>query len=404
MFVSVVISMLLSGFVQLFFSRNKLFRLTVIKSIIPLAILIVVLTQEINGVDWFKSYGDSGSLGLFIERGSPFSRWLVGSTALIDLFILFNNFVFSISAQQFVVCASAICMCCSTIAIIRYSSNKSFVILPLTTPIWIAFSFGYDEYYPFIAGIFLLVALWIITKPDNEFSYLQLGLTGVLPALYVGFAPLAIFAMIKILRKAKTIKRFAIGFILAVLTYLIAVEVSWPAGHSNYLLVLPEDMHLGDTREYMDYEGSPLSENSPFFSVSSAISFFRLRDVLFNAFFAGGIAGPLLLFAKFGNSREQKRKGILLKLQRIVNVNLAVVFVLWYLLFFVFMTPKLGPLTDIDLYFSSNLVFAIWCGVLLDKLFDYRQLSVRARANTLSAVVALNGPIVSTLVIYGLRR
>ena len=68
------------------------------------------------------------------------------------------------------------------------------------------------------------------------------------------------------------------------------------------------------------------------------------------------------------------------------------------------MTPKLGPLIDIDLYFASNLVFAIWSGVLLDKLFDFRQLSTRARANALSAVVALNGPIVGTLVIFGLRR
>jgi hypothetical protein len=404
MFVSVCVSLLLASFVQLLFSRIKLFNILAISSIYPLVILFVVLIQEINGRDWFKSYGDSGSLGLFIERGTPFSRWLVGTTALIDMFTLFNNFVFSISAQQFVVVASAVSMCCSTIALIRVFGTKSIVVLPITTPIWIAFSFGYDEYYPFIVGVFLLVALWIIVKPDDQFSYLQLGLTGVLPALYVGFAPLAVFAMIKVLRKAKTMKRFATGFCLVALTYLMAIEISWPAGHSNYLLMLPVDMHLGDTRDYMDYEGSPLSTNSPFFSFGSAFSLFRLRDVLFNAFFAGGTSGFIFLFAKFVRSIKQQRVSDQGTSQRTGQTKLGHIFVLWYVFYFVFMTPKLGPLIDIDLYFASNLVFAIWSGVLLDKLFDFRQLSTRARANALSAVVALNGPIVGTLVIFGLRR
>jgi hypothetical protein len=68
------------------------------------------------------------------------------------------------------------------------------------------------------------------------------------------------------------------------------------------------------------------------------------------------------------------------------------------------MIPKLGPTSDIDLFFATNFVFAIWCGVLLEKIFDYRQLSIRVRANFMSAVVALNGPIVSSLVIYGIQR
>ncbi len=401
--VSVVVALLLVVFVQLFYSRAEKLRYLPVASLIPLGIVLVVLLQEFKSANWFKSYGDSGWLAKTINEGKPFSRWLLGTTGLIDIFGLLNAFVFSMSAQQFVIVASAICMCAATIALQRGFGSKTYVLLPLTTPIWIAFSLGYDEYYPFIVGVFVLIALWICVRPDADFSYLKIGLIGTVPAIYVGFVPLALFALVKILRKAKSVKEFAGGFALSVLAYLSALEIGWPEGHSSYLVKLSEDMLLGDTREIHGYQGSSLSSKSPFFSLRSAFSFFHIRDMLFNAFFASGIVAFLLLITVFVYSRE-KQRGDLLAFKRSYRPTLAVAFVIWNAVYLLFMIPKLGPTSDIDLFFATNFVFAIWCGVLLEKIFDYRQLSIRVRANFMSAVVALNGPIVSSLVIYGIQR
>ncbi len=402
--VSLGISLLLVAFVQAFFRGTKFFKVVPISMAFPLGIYGLVLFQLLEGADWFRSYGDGGSLATFINESNPFSRWLLGSTALIDLFGLVNHFVLSISAQQFVVVASSTCMCISTIAVLRSYGNKTYVILPLTTPIWIAFSSGYDEYYPFIVGFFLLVALWICVKSVEEFSYVRVALTGVIPALYVGFAPLAVFALAKTLRKAKSLKESVIGIALSAFAYVVAVEVGWPAGHSNYLAVLSDNMNLGDTRSIHSYEGTALSSRSPFYSLESVFSFFHVRDMLFNAFFSGGIAGLLILVVIFVYLKTKLSASLSAGLHDHQPNILAMAFVLWNVFYFIFMIPKLGPIADIDLFFASNLVFTIWCGVLLEKLFDYRQLSIRARTNTLSAVVALNGPAVAALVIYGLRR
>jgi hypothetical protein len=390
-------------FVQLFYSRTEKLRYLPIASLIPLGIFLVVLLQELKSADWFKSYGDSGWLAKTINEGKPFSRWLLGTTGLIDIFGLLNAFVFSMSVQQFVIVASAMCMCAATIALQRGFGSKPYVLLPLTTPIWIAFSLGYDEYYPFIVGIFVLIALWICVRPDADFSYLKVGLIGTIPAIYVGFVPLALFALVKILRKAKSVKEFAGGFALCALAYLSALEIGWPEGHSSYLVKLVEDMHLGDTREIHGYQGSSLSSKSPFFSLRSVFSFFHIRDMLFNAFFASGIVAFLLLITVFVYSRE-KQRGDLLAHKRNYRPTFAGAFIIWNVVYLLFMIPKLGPTSDIDLFFATNFVFAICCGVLLEKIFDYRQLSIRARANFMSGVVALNGPIISSLVIYGIQR
>lgn len=402
--VSLVISLLLVAFVQAFYIGTKLLKVVPISTVFPLGIYGLVLLQILKNADWFKSYGDGGSLASIINESKPFSRWLLGSTALIDVFGLVNHFIFSVSAQQFVVVASASCMCISSIVILRIYGNKTYALLPLTTPIWLAFSFGYDEYYPFIVGIFMLVALWICVKPNEEFSYVQIGLAGIIPALYVGFAPLAVFALVKTLRKAKNTKQITYGVALSAITYLLAIEIGWPFGHSDYLAVLSDNMNLGDTRTIHSYEGAALSSKSPFYSLQSVFSSFHLRDMLFNVFFAGGIFAFLLFIVGFLYFRANRSGKLASGLHNLQKNTLAVAFVIWNLFYFVFMIPKLGPIADIDLFFASNLVFAIWGGVLLEKLFDYHQLSIHVRANVLSAVVALNGPMIAALVVYGIRR
>jgi len=83
---------------------------------------------------------------------------------------------------------------------------------------------------------------------------------------------------------------------------------------------------------------------------------------------------------------------------------LPLIFITWNLLYMFFMIPQLGPKADIDLFFSSNLVMAIWAGILLERIFELRNTEERVRANVLGVMASLNGPIAATLIIYGFKN
>ena len=163
-------------------------------------------------------------------------------------------------------------------------------------------------------------------------------------------------------------------------------------------------MNLGDTRNIHNYQGAAMSAKLPFYSFQSAFSPFHLSDLLFVGFFAGGIATIALVF--FVGSGMQL--GVFKDENKISNlkhlVSLPMVFITWNLLYLWFMIPKLGPIADIDLFFASNLTIAIWAGIVLERIFEFRKSKTRERANVLGAIVSLNGPIVAALVIYGIRR
>ncbi len=401
--ISLLISVVLYGYVQLFWKKTKWVEGLSLSVVVPCGLFAFAFIQTYKGGWWFKSYGDGGALSTAINESKPFTRWLLGTTAMIDFYGLLNHLVVSISSQKFVPIASAAIMCASTVAIARHYGSKAFVILPLTSPIWLAFSLGYDEYYPFVAGLFLLLALWICSDEDFKASNFLFVVAGLLPALYVGFVPLTIFVLVKLFIKTMSVKTWFSGVTISSLAYLAAIEFSWPAGHSNYLALLADDMNLGDTRNIHDYQGTAMSAKLPFYSFQSAFSPFHLIDLLFVGIFAGGIATIVLVFLVGVNLRlgSVKVKYTPNDLKRMMSLPL--VFVTWNFLYMFFMIPKLGPKADIDLFFSSNLVFAIWAGILLERIFKIRKMGERAKAIILGVMVSLNGPIAATLIIYGFK-
>ena len=400
--ISLLISVVLYGYVQLFWKRTKWVEGLSFSLVIPCGLFVFAFIQTYKGGWWFKSYGDAGALSTAINESKPFTRWLLGTTAMIDFYGLLNQFVVSISSQKFVPIASAIIMCASTVAIARHYGSKAFVVFPLTSPIWLAFSLGYDEYYPFVAGLFLLLALWIFSDEDFEASNFLFVVAGLIPALYVGFVPLTLFVWMKLFSKATSFRSRLFGMSVSVMAYFIAIEIGWPAGHSNYLALLTDDMNLGDFGS-RNYQGTSMSDKSPFYSLSSAFSSFHIRDLVFVGVFAGGIATIALILLVGMNLRlgSVKAKYTPNGLKRMVS--LPFVFVAWNLLYMFFMIPKLGPKADLDLFFSSNLVIAIWAGILLERIFELRKTGERAKAIMLGVMVSLNGPIAATLIIYGFK-
>ena len=401
--ISLLVSVLLYGYVQLFWKKTKWFEGLSLFVVVPCGLFVFASIQTYNGDRWFKSYGDGGALSAAINESKPFTRWLLGTTAMIDFYGLLNHFVISISSQKFVQVASAAIMCASTVAIARHYGSKAFVIFPLTSPIWLAFSLGYDEYYPFVAGLFLSLALWVFSDAEFKASNFLFVVAGLLPALYVGFVPLTIFVLLKLFIKTMSVKTWFSGVTISSLAYFIAIEIGWPAGHSNYLALLTDDMNLGDTRNIHNYQGTSMSDKSPFYSLSSAFSSFHIRDFVFVGIFAGGIATIALVFLIGVNLRlgSIKVKYAPNEIKRMMSLPL--VFVTWNFLYMFFMIPKLGPKADIDLFFSSNLVFAIWAGILLERIFEIRKMGERAKAIILGVMVSLNGPIAATLILYGFK-
>jgi hypothetical protein len=401
---SVSISAVLCIFVIGVSNGFKYFKASIFSFVFPVGMFALALVDIYRDTNWFKNYGDVYFMKDWINSNIPFSRWLLGTALLIDVFEFINNILFSITAPVFITTASAMCMAFSTHVVLKNFGSKPYIVLPVTTPIWILLSTGYDEYYPFIAGVFLVVALWLLLDRKTTSFNFYFVIAGVLPAIYTGFVLLAAFVLLKLLIEVKKTKDFLIGLFMSATAFLLAIEVSWPEGHSNYLGRLYNDLNAGDTRNIHNYQGSPMSDSLPFYSFRSAFSGFHLRDVLFAMFFSGGVASIvfiLLLTRKVGN----RVKGVSISQWiSIRKLSLPVVFLVWNLLYLLFVQAKLGPVTDIDLFFGQMLVLAIWCGVSLEKVFDEYDFDHRARVITLSAVASMNGPIIAALVIYGIQR
>jgi hypothetical protein len=360
----------------------------------PALILAVGIFNVLSQAKWFKSYGDSGELEVWVSTGRPFGRWLAGTTLLVDGYAIFKGFVYEVAPQTFVLLASTIVMGVASISIPKIFGRSAMVILPLMTPIWIAMSVGYDEYYPFIAGVYLATSLWLFSSRPVHPTIAKFALIAALPALYVGFIPLAGFALWKLGTGMRSVQDWLKGVFVTFLAYLVIVELSWPSGHSNYLATIHDLMSLGNLNN--GYRGDALSENSPFFSLGSVLTLWHLEDLIFCGLMAGGIATAILLsgigWRSIGLARVTSFRIRSLLSQTAVRGA----FLGWNLFYFVFMIPKLGPVTDIDLFFMSNIVIAIFAGYLLDRKADELNLSPATRRKWLAMIASLNGPFNQT--------
>jgi hypothetical protein len=373
-------------------------------SLFPIGLFSLALLDIYSDTNWFKNYGDVFYLKDWINANIPVTKWLVGTTLLIDVFEFINNMVRPISAPVFITATSALCMFVSTMVVLKTYGNKAYIVLPLTSPIWLLLSSGYDEYYPFIAGVFLTIALWILLDREISNTTVFFVVAGVMPAIYLGFVPLGGFILVKLFFKEDSVKRFFLGVAISAASFVFAVEVSWPMGHSNFLGHLYNQLKGADSQVALNYDGSRMTESLPFYSLQSVLFGPHLRDVLFSVFFAGGIAALGLVFLFLWKVGKNLYSAGLTGLFAKRKISLPVIFFAYNVSYLAFVQTGLGRAMDIDLFFGQNLVLAIWCGFLLEKIFDEYALDSQARSIALSAFVSLNGPIVAALLIYGIQR
>ncbi|MGM0983738.1 MAG: hypothetical protein ACQEXG_09965 [Pseudomonadota bacterium] len=325
--------------------------------------LAVVLANVFMEFVAFTPYGDARYLPMVIERGEPFSRWLLGTAALSSTYPVMNMLL-GIHPDEWVKVTGALVMAAFTAAIIINSRGRLAYLLPVMTPMWMVFSSGYDEYYPFIAGVYVyfVIALYHSRLPSGLWVPV---LAAVMPLLYIAFAPLGALLLIRywIDHPALRLK----SLLVASLTYVLGISMLWPGGAVPYVAALYSDLNLGEVNTaYAPYQGESFSDYSPFFGFSYALSRQHFLELLYMlAAGAGVFVAMLTLVAAIWLAVVSRPFRWRRKLEPSSLIFAALV--VWQLYYFVFMIPKLGPFLDIDLFFSFYLILAVVAGAMCDK-------------------------------------
>ena len=398
---SVLVGSVLVCYVHILYGRLFAEHRSIFIVLVPASFLLLAIIEKLLNADLFANYGDDGQITGLLEAGVPFCRWLIGTSVLVKLFKFFQLFYDAISAKVFAEISGAIIMFfCSTFLIIR-RRTQAMIILPLTTPVWILFCLGYNEYYPFIAGIFVLVSIWLINKKPSEQLFFWAAVAGLLPVVYVGFVPLAGLVIIKLFFHRKSLLGFTSNLLISAAVVMSSAKVAWGGTLSSLLERLKSDLLIGDRGAVDEYIGKALPNIPGTFKIPYAFSLWHFQDLAFIALFSGGVAF-LLFWIPFGSVST---KNYVLKLKNFRTDSLMLVLlVVSHLIFLLFYIPKLGPTRDIDLYFSTVLSISICLGTRLDQLFDSNNINFQDRARTVSLIAASNSPLILALTVYGVQR
>jgi hypothetical protein len=271
--------------------NNKLSQ--VVTALVLTLVAILVLLEPIEK-QYFISYGDWETLIGVIKGPGVFARWALGSTVLSSIYIALTSFIANVTAAKFLAVSSSLFLLGSTYATITKSKGRLSYLLPLISPMWIAFCFGYDEYNAFVAPIFLIAALWIFFGEQPKSLTVVSICAGLLPALYVGLAPISIIVMLKLLVPRKNWTERVTSIAIWLVAYVGAIEFSWPEGHIDYLRNLTSDLMLGSVG---GYEGMASSEKSPFFNLRTVLSYDHLSGVGHMLIFGAGFASIIFFLA-----------------------------------------------------------------------------------------------------------
>lgn len=251
-------------------------------------------------------------------------------------------------------------MACTSIYLFTKYPNKCQVQMVATTPIWILFSFGYLEYYPFIAGGYLILLCWLFNEKLEEKSELQIGVvTGALPLIYLGFAPLSLIILFAYLWGARI--EIVIRTLAALLLgFLITLRLFWPKNLSDYFTTLYQELNFGNTNTIHEgYRGLAASDTSIFFNADYIFSLKHFKELFHMLGIGLGLMPIIILFVVLILSRKN-----IWRLSR--KKILAMLIIGWTLLYFACTIPKLGPILDVDMFFMTYITIAFFSGAALD--------------------------------------
>lgn len=348
--------------------------------------LFVLLNTNFDLVELLH-YGDKGQLAGQLAKGVIFTRWLGGAAILDWLFIGVWQSPFLIdvipvalkSADAFVKAMGSLTMAAFSVALATtyLKGMRLRVLLPMALPIYWMFASGYDEYYPFVTGIYTLFLVYLLNEPAENLNPVKLGIfAALLTVFYIPFALLclAVLAVFMILFPKKGVTAAT----CSVIAFIVFLNLFWPAGVDSYFRNLYGAMNLGDAATGIyRYLGNVANQHSIFFSWRYALSPEHLGDLAYMFFWSGSaitiiITGLCLLYHSLFYFDRQKiirptsSRNLLREIDKRVWLGLAIL--VQQIHYFIFMIPKLGPRQDVDLFFSVFVSMVCLLGAALDRL------------------------------------
>ena len=309
------------------------------------------------------NYGDVGTLSGMIGHNEVFPRWMLG-TGILDFVISHVSFPFFGPGDDLLLVKtlSALVMCLSAVFLLILFPNRLSLLLAFSSPFWLLFSSGYDEYYPFIAPLFILFMLFISTKIDRRFSAILIGIfAAVVGTTYAGFIPLSLIILF-VFAIWQGVKKGLVALLVWLITSLLLIILFngtdlvgfWKSFVFNLNLIDPE------------ISPGPFISGTAFYKPMYALGAENCDRMLLQFFWTGSfpylllvIGGTVYLFVqrKAGSSRNQ-----------MLFLGL---FLAYQFLYFVFMVPRLGTVVDIDLFFTLYISLAFTAGWLLDRIAEH---------------------------------
>ncbi len=324
-----------------------------------------VVVNRIFRIVPFQVYGDQNQLNYLLSTGTVFPRYLVGSRILDFIYrnlivpLFLNNAPSeTVLADIYVRVFGCLLMTAAALLLLKKYPHRLSIILPIILPVWLLFSSGYNEYYPFITPLFMICLLFLDQWNIGDVHPILLGLLTALVALvYAAFIPITLFLLgFYFLRGG--IKKGLLALLFALLWGLALIEICWSGSFSSFLNQYIFTLNLGDNNSIEQFVGQALG-NSPFFKPTFAFSGDHIRMMFFMLFWTGGIFSTVVLAVT----------AVLLAVKRqLLNKKFIIpgIFLLYQIVYFFFMIPKLGPLMDIDLFFPVYLTIAYIAGILAD--------------------------------------
>jgi hypothetical protein len=353
-------------------------------------------------------YGDYGYLDRVIGRNDVFPRWFLGSAILTRLYqSLWPTIGPHLPAplgnpDGFIRLVGAALMSCSSIVLLRWHGARLRLIIPLLSPIWLLFHSGYNEYYPFIAWGYMCL-LFMLT--DSQEKYTPRFIATVCAALclsYAGFVPIALFVL-TYYALSTDMRRGVIALLMAGVICVFLLILLWPNTLMSFAHEYVYTLNLGEQGTgFSAYIGQSGWGTTPFFSLSYALSVEHLSHLGF-MFFLG--IGPVPLLSVLGLMLFYSRDGLFPCIPRTLTTVCLGAFVIWQVLYGLLMIPKLGPLRDVDLFFSVYLTIGFIAGLLGDKLLDAARPDVASRWTEciVAASLGSSAVILTQLLYIGFR-
>lgn len=379
------------------------------KFLIPTCLFGIGIARVLNvyGTTKFRAYGDVGRLQTYLSDGKlDFGRWLLTLAIVRESFSLIRTFFFDIDPGDFVRVTGALCMFTSALWLLARRTDSVIPQMLIVSPMWVLFSIGYDEFYPFVAGLLVVVICHIVAREVFFRSSTAYLLAGILPALYIGALPISLVLLLHTWGIDRIIAERVRGLLLSLVSFVIAIEVG--GEFNGYIGNLSETMNLGG--KFLDKDANSkaiaLSSRSFLADPSYAFSLEHAVDIFF--WLSCGIGIVVIVAALILSAGPKHKAGIagkadttsdlgLCRLATFLLVGLA----LFYL---VFMLPLLGPTRDIDLYFISMFVLLIFAGSRFD---HFAQTAENPRLERLRfAQLSAFGfaPATMALVVFGVTR